>query len=80
MFCCSCLLGNFDQKMSLNKGELKKKKNLGNNFHILFQIGNLGNLGKVVSVVQTQPVQSGVVTGQAGSNTVAQILQVGAGY
>uniref|UniRef100_H3CHQ6 Host cell factor 1 n=1 Tax=Tetraodon nigroviridis TaxID=99883 RepID=H3CHQ6_TETNG len=42
-------------------------------------IGNLGNLGKVVSVVQTQPVQSGVVTGQAGSNTVAQILQAKGG-
>lgn len=40
------------------------------------QIGNLGNLGKVVSVVQTKPVQSGAVTGQAGSNPVTQILQV----
>lgn len=41
-----------------------------------FQIGNLSNLGKVVSVVQTKPVQSGAVTGQAGSSSVAQILQV----
>ncbi|KAM4571253.1 LOW QUALITY PROTEIN: host cell factor 1b [Fundulus diaphanus] len=38
-------------------------------------LGNLGNLGKVVSVVQTRPVQSGVVTAQAGSSPVAQILQ-----
>ncbi|KAM9351260.1 host cell factor 1b [Symphorus nematophorus] len=38
-------------------------------------IGNLGNLGKVVSVVQTKPVQSGAVTGQAGSSPVTQILQ-----
>uniref|UniRef100_A0A3B3UK38 Fibronectin type-III domain-containing protein n=1 Tax=Poecilia latipinna TaxID=48699 RepID=A0A3B3UK38_9TELE len=43
---------------------------------LLFQIGNLGNLGKMVSVVQTRPVQSGVVTGQAGSSPVTQILQV----
>lgn len=42
----------------------------------LFQIGNLGNLGKVVSVVQTKPVQSGAVTGQAGSSPVSQIIQV----
>lgn len=42
----------------------------------LFQIGNLGNLGKVVSVVQNQAVQGGVVAGQAASNTVAQLLQV----
>ncbi|XP_023189701.1 host cell factor 1 isoform X1 [Xiphophorus maculatus] len=38
-------------------------------------IGNLGNLGKMVSVVQTRPVQSAVVTGQAGSSPVTQILQ-----
>ncbi|XP_038154355.1 host cell factor 1b [Cyprinodon tularosa] len=38
-------------------------------------IGNLGNLGKVVSMVQTRTVQSGAVTGQAGSNPVSQILQ-----
>ncbi|XP_029993907.1 host cell factor 1-like isoform X3 [Sphaeramia orbicularis] len=38
-------------------------------------IGNLGNLGKVVSVVQTKPVQSGAITGQAGTNPVTQILQ-----
>ncbi|XP_026187799.1 host cell factor 1b isoform X2 [Mastacembelus armatus] len=38
-------------------------------------IGNIGNLGKVVSVVQTKPVQSGTVTGQAGSSPVAQIIQ-----
>lgn len=38
----------------------------------VFQIGNLGNLGKVVSVVQNPPVQSG----QAASNAVAQLLQV----
>ncbi|XP_073326843.1 host cell factor 1b isoform X2 [Pagrus major] len=38
-------------------------------------IGNLGNLGKVVSVVQTKPVQSGSITGQAGSSPVTQILQ-----
>lgn len=43
---------------------------------LLFQIGNLGNLGKMVSVVQTRPVQSAVVTGQAGSSPVTQILQV----
>ncbi|XP_036960577.1 host cell factor 1-like [Acanthopagrus latus] len=38
-------------------------------------IGNLGNLGKVVSVVQTKPVQSGAITVQAGSSPVTQILQ-----
>ncbi|XP_071333616.1 host cell factor 1b isoform X2 [Trachinotus anak] len=38
-------------------------------------IGNLGNLGKVVSVVQTKPVQSGAVTGQAGNRPVSQIIQ-----
>ncbi|XP_027131415.1 host cell factor 1b isoform X2 [Larimichthys crocea] len=39
-------------------------------------IGNLGNLGKVVSVVQSKPGQSGSITaGQAGSSPVAQILQ-----
>ncbi|GLD69121.1 host cell factor 1-like isoform X1, partial [Lates japonicus] len=42
-------------------------------------IGNLGNLGKVVSVVQTKPVQSGAVTGQAGSSPVSQIIQTKAG-
>lgn len=47
-----------------------------NLFWPLFQIGNLGNLGKVVSVVQNQAVQSGVIAGQAASNTVAQLLQV----
>ncbi|KAE8292730.1 Host cell factor 1 [Larimichthys crocea] len=42
-------------------------------------IGNLGNLGKVVSVVQSKPGQSGSITaGQAGSSPVAQILQKGA--
>nr|XP_046253106.1 host cell factor 1b isoform X2 [Scatophagus argus] len=38
-------------------------------------IGNLGTLGKVVSVVQTKPVQSGAVPLQAGSSSVTQILQ-----
>ncbi|TNM86524.1 hypothetical protein fugu_006754 [Takifugu bimaculatus] len=38
-------------------------------------IGNLGNLGKVVSVVQNPPVQSG----QAASNAVAQLLQAKGG-
>lgn len=42
----------------------------------LFQISNLGSLGKLMSVVQTKPVQSGAVTGQAGSSPVAQIIQV----
>ncbi|KAL2103456.1 hypothetical protein ACEWY4_000324 [Coilia grayii] len=35
----------------------------------------LSSLGKVVSVVQTKPVQSSAVTGQAGSNPVTQIIQ-----
>ncbi|XP_008293463.1 host cell factor 1b [Stegastes partitus] len=39
-------------------------------------VGSLGNLGKVMSVVQTKPVQSGAATGQAGSSPVTQILQV----
>ncbi|KAM9855603.1 host cell factor 1b [Aulostomus maculatus] len=38
-------------------------------------IGNLGNLGKVMSVVQTKPVHSGSVTGQTASSPVTQILQ-----
>lgn len=42
----------------------------------LFQLSNLGNLGKVMSVVQTKPVQSGAVTVQAGSSAVTQLLQV----
>ncbi|XP_056590129.1 host cell factor 1a [Triplophysa dalaica] len=33
------------------------------------------NLGKVVSVVQTKPVQTGALTGQATTNSLAQILQ-----
>ncbi|XP_043107911.1 host cell factor 1a isoform X3 [Puntigrus tetrazona] len=38
--------------------------------------GNLiSNLGKVVSVVQTKPVQTAAVTGQASSNPVTQIIQ-----
>ncbi|KAM7411075.1 hypothetical protein PAMA_021179 [Pampus argenteus] len=35
----------------------------------------LGNLGKVMSVVQTKPVQGGALTAQTGSNPLAQILQ-----
>uniref|UniRef100_A0AAR2KAE3 Host cell factor 1 n=1 Tax=Pygocentrus nattereri TaxID=42514 RepID=A0AAR2KAE3_PYGNA len=35
----------------------------------------LSSLGKVVSVVQTKPVQSSAVTGQASSNPVTQIIQ-----
>lgn len=42
-------------------------------------LSNLGNLGKVVSVVQTKPVQSGAVTVQAGSSAVTQILQAKGG-
>ncbi|XP_056129897.1 host cell factor 1b [Lampris incognitus] len=38
-------------------------------------IGNLSNLGKMMSVVQTKPVQTGAIAGQAGNNPVAQILQ-----
>ncbi|XP_059394410.1 host cell factor 1-like [Carassius carassius] len=38
--------------------------------------GNLiSNLGKVVSVVQTKPVQTNAVTGQASSNPLTQIIQ-----
>ncbi|XP_073681548.1 host cell factor 1a [Garra rufa] len=38
--------------------------------------GNLiSNLGKVVSVVQTKPVQTAAVTGQASSNPLTQIIQ-----
>nr|XP_055039258.1 host cell factor 1a [Misgurnus anguillicaudatus] len=33
------------------------------------------NLGKVMSVVQTKPVQTGAVTGQASSNPLTQIIQ-----
>lgn len=43
---------------------------------LLFQMGNLGNLGKVVSVVQTKPGQGGTVTGQTVSSPVTQLLQV----
>ncbi|XP_056239811.1 host cell factor 1b isoform X1 [Seriola aureovittata] len=42
-------------------------------------LGNLSNLGKVVSMVQTKPVQSGAVTGQAGSSPVTQIIQTKGG-
>ncbi|XP_063064824.1 host cell factor 1b isoform X2 [Engraulis encrasicolus] len=35
----------------------------------------LSSLGKVVSVVQTKPVQSSAITGQAGSNPLTQIIQ-----
>ncbi|XP_040009179.1 host cell factor 1b isoform X3 [Xiphias gladius] len=35
----------------------------------------ISNLGKVVSVVQNKPVQSGAVTGQAGSSPITQIIQ-----
>ncbi|XP_077059602.1 host cell factor 1a [Siphateles boraxobius] len=38
--------------------------------------GNLiSNLGKMVSMVQTKPVQTAALTGQASSNPLAQILQ-----
>ncbi|KAM7133938.1 host cell factor 1 isoform 2-T4 [Macrochelys suwanniensis] len=36
----------------------------------------ISNLGKVMSVVQTKPVQSSAVTGQASSGPVTQIIQV----
>ncbi|XP_013121098.1 host cell factor 1b isoform X3 [Oreochromis niloticus] len=42
-------------------------------------LSNLSSLGKVVSVVQTKPVQSGAVTVQAGSSAVTQILQAKGG-
>ncbi|XP_034027724.1 host cell factor 1-like isoform X2 [Thalassophryne amazonica] len=42
-------------------------------------LGNLGNLGKVVSVVQTKPVQSGAITGLAGSSPLTQIIQTKGG-
>ncbi|XP_062890763.1 host cell factor 1b isoform X3 [Mobula hypostoma] len=35
----------------------------------------ISSLGKVVSLVQTKPVQSGVVTGQATTNPVTQYIQ-----
>uniref|UniRef100_A0A8C5D7Q3 Host cell factor 1 n=1 Tax=Gouania willdenowi TaxID=441366 RepID=A0A8C5D7Q3_GOUWI len=35
----------------------------------------ISNLGKMMSVVQTKPVQTSAVTGQASSNPLAQILQ-----
>uniref|UniRef100_A0A8C1EMK0 Host cell factor 1 n=1 Tax=Cyprinus carpio carpio TaxID=630221 RepID=A0A8C1EMK0_CYPCA len=35
----------------------------------------ISNLGKVMSVVQTKPVQTSAVTGQASSNPVTQIIQ-----
>ncbi|KAI4904575.1 hypothetical protein NFI96_027378, partial [Prochilodus magdalenae] len=35
----------------------------------------ISSLGKVMSVVQTKPVQSSAVTGQASSNPVTQIIQ-----
>jgi len=38
-------------------------------------LSSLGSLGKVVSVVQTKPVQSSAITGQAGSNPLTQIIQ-----
>ncbi|XP_069383652.1 host cell factor 1b [Paralichthys olivaceus] len=38
----------------------------------------INNLGKMLSVVQTKPVQSGAVTGQAGSSSIAQLIQKGA--
>ncbi|TDH11061.1 hypothetical protein EPR50_G00081540 [Perca flavescens] len=42
-------------------------------------IGNLGNLGKMMTVVHTKPVQSGALTVQAGSCPVTQILQAKGG-
>ncbi|XP_024915340.1 host cell factor 1b isoform X6 [Cynoglossus semilaevis] len=39
----------------------------------------IGNLGKVMSVVQTKPVQTGAVTAQAAGGTVAQIIQTKGG-
>uniref|UniRef100_A0A8C9X5X1 Host cell factor 1 n=1 Tax=Sander lucioperca TaxID=283035 RepID=A0A8C9X5X1_SANLU len=42
-------------------------------------IGNLGNLGKMMTVVHTKPVQSGALTVQAGSSPVTQILQAKGG-
>lgn len=36
----------------------------------------ISNLGKVMSVVQTKPVQTSAVTGQASTGPVTQIIQV----
>lgn len=36
----------------------------------------ISNLGKMMSVVQTKPVQTSAVTGQGSTNPLAQILQV----
>lgn len=36
----------------------------------------LSSLGKMMSVVQTKPVQTAAVTGHASSNPVTQIIQV----
>lgn len=38
----------------------------------------ISNLGKVMSVVQTKPVQTSAVTGQASTGPVTQIIQVNA--
>lgn len=42
-------------------------------FYLLLQISNLG---KMMSVVQTKPVQTSAVTGQASTNPLTQIIQV----
>lgn len=36
----------------------------------------ISNLGKMMSVVQTKPVQTSAVTGQASTNPLTQIIQV----
>uniref|UniRef100_A0A8D0H5A4 Host cell factor C1 n=1 Tax=Sphenodon punctatus TaxID=8508 RepID=A0A8D0H5A4_SPHPU len=41
----------------------------------VFLFWQISNLGKVMSVVQTKPVQSSAVTGQASSGPVTQIIQ-----
>ncbi|XP_069572656.1 host cell factor 1-like isoform X2 [Brachyistius frenatus] len=38
-------------------------------------VSDIGNLGKVVSLVQNKALQSGSMTGQIGSSSMAQILQ-----
>lgn len=44
--------------------------------HTSYFLLQISNLGKMMSVVQTKPVQTSAVTGQASTNPLTQIIQV----
>lgn len=52
------------------------RRSLKADFLSFFVGEQISNLGKMMSVVQTKPVQTSAVTGQASTGPVTQIIQV----